>query len=137
MHTHDAERGVGAAAGEVAARAKTIARLEAKLAIAEVKEKLGALGLGIGLGVGAAIFGLFTLGFVLAAVAAAFDTFLPTWLALLITAVLCLVVTGVLALLAQRALQRATPPVPQQAIADARLTAEAVKNHGNGRNAHR
>ena len=136
MHTREADQGLGSAAGEVAAHAKSIARLEAKLALEEVKEKLRALGIGIGLGAGAAFFGLFTLGLALGTLVAALATFLPTWLAFLIVTVAGAGITALLAMLALRAIRRGTPPVPREAIADAKLTAEALKTHGNGRDAY-
>src|SRR5690242_3212366 len=56
MPAHEAERaGIGAAVGDVAESARSIARLEARLAAAELKEKVGALAVGIGAGVTAGI----------------------------------------------------------------------------------
>ncbi|TMI70004.1 MAG: phage holin family protein, partial [Bacillati bacterium ANGP1] len=94
----------------------------------EVRRKLGSLGLGIALLAGAAVLGLFGLGFALATVAAAFATFLPTWLALLVVAGGVLVITGLLAAVGLAALKKGTPPVPEQAIQEARLTSEALKH---------
>ena len=135
MHTRETESqandvGFGAAAKQVAEHASALARLELELATLELKRKLAALGLGIGLGVGAAVFLLFVVGFGLATVAAALATFLPTWLALLIVTVFLLLVAAVLGMLALRAVRRGTPPVPQQAIRDAKLTTEAIKSDG-------
>lgn len=123
--------GLGAAAKQVAERASSLVRLELELASLELKQKLGALGLGIGLGVGAAVFAVFALGFLFATVAAGLATFLSTWLALLIVTVLLLVIAGVLGLLALRAVKRGTPPVPQQAIQEAKLTTSALKSNGS------
>ena len=135
MHTRETEGqandvGFGAAAKQVAEHASALARLELELATLELKRKLAALGLGIGLGVGAAVFLLFVVGFGLATVAAALATFLPTWLALLIVTVFLLLVAAVLGMLALRAVRRGTPPVPQQAIREAKLTTEAIKSDG-------
>ena len=134
MRTHETD-GVGSAAKDVAAHASSIGRLELKLALAELKEKVGSLALGIGLGVGAAILGLFGLGFAAAAIAAALATALATWLALLIVAAAFVVAAGGLAILALGALRRGTPPVPEQAIQEAKLTTEAVRSNGHDRNA--
>jgi hypothetical protein len=133
MPIHEAERGLGAAAGEIAAHAKSIARLEAKLAIAEVKGKLTAFGIGVGFALGAALFVVFAMGFALATVAAAIATTISTWLALLIVTGLCVGLAGVLAALGLRALRRGTPPVPRQAIENAKRTAQMVMKNGNGR----
>ena len=67
------------------------------------------------------------LGFLFATIAAAFATFLSTWLALLVVTVILLILTGVLGLLALGRFKKATPPVPEQAIREAKLTQEALK----------
>ena len=128
MRTRDPEHGVGAAVGEVAAHAKSIARLELRLAAAELKEKASALGLGVALAAGGALLGLFAAGFLLATFAAALATAMPTWLALLLVALACTVLAVVLGLLGLRMLRQGAPPVPRQAIEDAKLTARAVTN---------
>jgi uncharacterized membrane protein YqjE len=132
MRTPETEnRGVGEAAKHVADHAKALVGLELELASLELKRKLVALGLGIGLAIGAALFGLFALGFLLATAAAALALFLPTWLALLIVAVVLLLVAGVLAALGLGRIKRGTPPVPEQAIREAKLTSEALKSNGS------
>jgi Putative Actinobacterial Holin-X, holin superfamily III len=131
MPTPGAENGrpgVGAAAKEVAEHASALARLELELAGLEMKRKAGALGAGVGLVVAAALVALYGLGFLLATGAAALATFLPTWLALLIVSLVLLAVAGVLAAVARSQFRRATPPVPEQAIAEAKRTTEAIKH---------
>jgi len=56
---------------------------------------------------------------------------LDTWLALLIVAVGLLAVAAVLGLLARSLVKRATPPVPELAIREAKLTSEALKANGH------
>lgn len=130
MPVREGERpgGLGGAARLVADKAGAIVRLELALAAAELKQKLIKLGLGIGLVIGAAFFALFGIAFALATAAAALATVLATWLALLIVAGGLLLVAAVLGLLGARSLSKGTPPVPQQAIAEAKLTREALKN---------
>jgi len=135
MHTHETEgpqQGFGTAAKLVAEHASSIVRLELELATMEVKSKLAALGFGIGFAIGAAVFLVFMLAFALAAVAAAFATFLSTWLALLIVAGILFAGAGFLGVLAIRAVRRGSPPVPRQAIREAKLTTEALKSDGTG-----
>jgi tetrahydromethanopterin S-methyltransferase subunit C len=120
--------GLGAAVKEVSERASALVRLELELASLELKNKVAALGIGIGLAVGAAVFGLFALGFLLATAAAGLATFLDTWLALLIVALFLVVLTAVLGLLAQRSIKKGTPPVPKQAIEEAKMTTAALKS---------
>ena len=119
--------GVGGAAKSVAEHASAIARLEIELASLELKKKVAALAVGIGLGVGAAIFGLFALAFVFATIAAALATFLATWLALLIVTVALFGLSGLLGILALGRIKKGTPPVPEQAIQEAKLTSAALK----------
>ena len=121
-------RGLGAAARLVSERASSIIRLELQLAASELKQKVIALGLGIALLVGAALFSVFALAFGLATIAAALATFLSTWLALLIVTGGLFLLVGVLAVVGIGRVKKGTPPVPEQAIAEAKLTTEALKN---------
>jgi hypothetical protein len=123
---------VGDVVHEVAERASALARLEAELAVAEVRGKVASLGAGAAVLAGAAILGLFTFGFVLAAIAAGLATFLDTWLALLIVAIVLLVATTVLAVGGLSLLRRGVPPTPGRAITEAKLTVEALKGNGRG-----
>ncbi len=124
------ERGLGAVARDVAEHASALVRLELELAALELKRKVGNLGLGIGLLLGAAVFALFALGFGLATVAAALATFLPTWLALLAVFAFLLLVALVLGLVGKSRVSRGSPPVPEQAIREAKLTTQALKSNG-------
>jgi hypothetical protein len=131
MPTHATETsngGLGVAVKHVAEHASGIARLEVELAALELKKKVTALGIGIGLGVGAALFGFFMVGFLLATVAAALATFLATWLALLIVGLGLGILAGVLGILALGKIKKGSPPVPEQAIREAKLTTGALKS---------
>ena len=123
--------GVGAAAKQVAEHASTLARLELELAGLELKQKAGAFGAGAGLGVGAALMALYALGFLFATAAVALAIVLDAWLALLIVSVVLIGLAALLGLLARRQLRRATPPVPEQAIREAKLTSEALRPNGH------
>jgi hypothetical protein len=130
MPTHGTESngGLGAAAKQVAEHASSLARLELELAKLEVGRKVAALGIGIGLGLGAALFGLFGIGFLLAAAAAALATTISTWLALLLVGAGLFLLAGLLGMLALGRIKRGTPPVPEQAIYEAKLTQTALKS---------
>ena len=134
MHTPSSEAqgvGVGAAAKQVVDHVKTLVGLEVELAKVEIGRKIGALGIGIGLLLGAAVFGVYALGFLFATVAAALAEALPVWLALLIVTLFLLVVAGVLAALGLARVRRGSPPVPEQAITEAKLTTQALKSDGS------
>jgi protein-S-isoprenylcysteine O-methyltransferase Ste14 len=131
MHTRATEnQSLGAAAKEVAEHASTLARLELELAALELKSKVAALGKAAAFGAGAIFFVLYAIGFVFATIAAALATFLPTWLALLIVTLFLLFGAGLLGMLALRSLKRGTPPVPKQAIEEAKMTTAALKTDG-------
>jgi uncharacterized membrane protein YqjE len=134
MRTHETDgretRGLGTAVKEVAERASAIVRLELELAAIELKRKIVALGVGIALAVGAAILLVFMLGFAFATVAAALATAMSTWLALLVTTGILLVLVAVLGVLALVKIRKGTPPLPEQAIREAKLTTEALKSDG-------
>jgi len=123
-----ASNGVAGAARRVAEHASAIAKLEVELARLELKQKVTAFSFGFGLAVGAAVFGLLALGFVFATIAAVFATFLSLWLALLVVTLLLLGLAGTLAALALRLFKKTTPPLPEQAIREAKLTQEGLKH---------
>ena len=125
------KRGVGGAAKQVAEHASSLAKLELELAGLELKRKVGSLGAGIGLGIGAAVVALFALGFLLATVVAALAIVLDTWLALLLVTVGLLALAALLGLLARARIRKGTPPIPEQAIREAKLTSEALKANGD------
>jgi Putative Actinobacterial Holin-X, holin superfamily III len=120
--------GLGGAAKSVAEHASAIFRLELELAGLELKAKVTALSVGIALVVAAAVFGLYMLGFLFATLAAGLETFLPTWLSLLIVALFLGALAAVLALVGINRIKKGTPPMPQQAIREAKLTTEAIKS---------
>lgn len=134
MRTPDAESnggGLGGAAKRVADHAKALVGLELELASLELKQKAGALGAGVGMLVGAAVAGWFALAFLLATAAAALALVLPTWLALLAVALVLLAAAAILGIVGKGRVRQGTPPVPEQAIREAKLTTEALKSDGD------
>ena len=135
MHTQETEHetpGFGESAKSVAERASSLVRLELELAALELKRKVSSLVKGIAFGVGAAVLLVFGLGFGLATIAAAIATTMSTWAALLIVTGGVVLVAGALGFLAMRAIKKGTPPVPEQALREARLTSDALKGNGRG-----
>jgi hypothetical protein len=55
---------------------------------------------------------------------------MPTWLALLVTTGMIFVLAGMLGTLGLMKIKKGTPPVPEQAIREAKLTTEALKTDG-------
>jgi hypothetical protein len=132
MHTHATdEQTLGKAAKQVAEHASTLARLELELAATELKSKVAALGMGAVFAAGALFFVLYGIGFVFATIAAALATFLPTWLALLLVTIFLLLGAAIFGMLAIRSFKRGSPPVPRQAIQEAKMTSAALKTNGD------
>ena len=128
MHTPETDgRGLGATAKEVAEHASSLVRLEMELATLELKRKVTSLGIGMGFAVGAAIFALYAVGFLFATIAAGLATAMSAWLALLIVTIGLLIVTAILGLIGLSKIKKGTPPVPEQAIREAKLTSDALK----------
>jgi uncharacterized membrane protein YqjE len=107
------ERGIGELVKDLASQTSTLVRQEIKLAQAEVTEKGKVAGRGAGMLAGAAVAALLMLGTLTAVLVVALDSVLPLWLAGLIVTVLWGIVAAVLAQAGRKALEAATPPVPQ------------------------
>jgi hypothetical protein len=126
-----ASEGIGAAARTVAERVRAIVGLELELARVELRKKAAAMGAGLALAVGAVLVALFGLGFLLAAAALGLAEVLEPWLAVLAIGGGLIVLAGLLAAGALSALKTATPPVPEQALEEARRTAESLRSDGH------
>ena len=117
MTAHDPlearDRGLGELVKDLAGQTSTLVRQEIKLAQAEVTQKGKLAGKGAGMLAGAAVAALLGLGALTALLIVALDGALALWLAALIVTVLWLAIAGVLAMSGKKALQSATPPVPQ------------------------
>ena len=87
--------------------------------------------MGIGLAIGAAVFAFYGLGFLFATIAAGLATAMSTWLAILIVTCGLFLVGAILGLIAVNRIQKGTPPIPEQAIREAKLTTEAIKSDGD------
>jgi uncharacterized membrane protein YqjE len=133
MQTQETEKnsGLGAVARQVAEHTSSLFRLELELAQLELKKKIQNLGVGIGLAIAAAVFAFYGLGFLFATIAAGLATAMSTWLAILIVTCGLFVVGAILGLIAVNRIQKGTPPIPEQAILEAKLTTEAFKSDGD------
>ncbi|HEY3578429.1 MAG TPA: phage holin family protein [Gaiellaceae bacterium] len=120
--------GLSGATRRVADSARSFVQLEVQLAIAELKKKAAALGVGIGLTGGAAILAFLALCFALAAAAAGIATTLPVWASLLIVGGGLLLIAGILGAIGVTMLQQGANVMPEQAVEEAELTAEALRD---------
>jgi hypothetical protein len=120
--------GLGEAARHVAEHASAIARLELQLAVREVRRKATRLVGAVVLLAGAGFLAVVGLLLGVGAGVAAISIVLPVWAALLIVMGGLALVATPLALVALVLLKHGTPPIPEQAIQEAKLTTEALKN---------
>jgi hypothetical protein len=118
---------VGATAKSVAEHASTLTRLELELAALELKRKATALGVGAGMAAGAALLAMIGIAFVFVTATIALSLVMPTWLASLIVTAVLFGSAALLGLLAYGSFRKGTPPVPEQALEQAKLTTEAIK----------
>jgi hypothetical protein len=97
-----------------------LVRQELRLAVAEMKDKGRHAGIGAGMFGGAALIALYGAGAVLIAAIAALALVLPVWASALIIGVALLIVAAVLALTGRNQVTRATPPLPDQTLDNAK-----------------
>lgn len=125
------ELGLSGATKRVVEHAREFLRLEIQLAGAELKKKAAAFAAGIGLAGAAVILTFLALCFGFAAAAAGIATALPVWASLLIVCGALVLIAAILACVGVLMLRKGTKPVPEQAVKEARLTTEALRN-GDG-----
>jgi uncharacterized membrane protein YqjE len=106
-----------------------LVRDEVQLAKVELQEKGKQAGVGAGLFGGAGLVALLGLQALVACAILALALVMDAWLAALIVGVVLLAIAGVFALIGRSRLRRATPPVPQQAVAGVKQDIEVVKEH--------
>jgi putative superfamily III holin-X len=115
---------------DVSENASTLVREEIELAKAEVSGKLAKLGRGAGVGVAAGTFAFLALILILHGIAwllgeEVFDG--NIWAGYFVTAGIFLLIAALAGFIAYRALKAGTPPVPEQAIEEAKLTKEMLE----------
>jgi hypothetical protein len=121
------DRGIRASLQRVIRHAGALTQLQKELAREEMKRKGAALGAGTALAVAAGVILFFAVGLGIATAAAALAIVLDLWLALLILFGAFLFVAILLALIGIKMIKEGTPPVPEQALEEARLTRQVLK----------
>ena len=121
----DDERSVAELVFDVAEQSSSLVREEIELAKAEISEKVGKLLRGSAVGVAAGVFAFLALILVMQGVAwllaeEVFDG--NAWPGFFVEAALFLLVAALAGFLAYRSVQAGSPPVPEQAIEEAKLT---------------
>jgi uncharacterized membrane protein YqjE len=116
---------------DVAEKSSSLVREEIELAKAEISEKVGKILRGSVVGLAAGIFAFLALILVMEGVAwllaeEVFDG--NAWPGFFVEAALFLLVAALAGLVAYRSVQAGAPPVPEQAIAEAKLTKETLES---------
>ena len=108
-----------------------LVRDELKLAQLEMTRKGKQAGLGIGMLGGSGLVALYAVACLLACVIIAISGVVAAWLAALIVGMVLLAVSAVAALLGKGRLQKATPPVPEQAVGSVKADVEEIKERAH------
>jgi uncharacterized membrane protein YqjE len=115
---------------DVSENASTLVREEIELAKAEVSEKVGKILRGSAVGIAAGVFAFLALILIMHGVAwlLAEEVFGGNvWPGYFVEAALFLIVAALAGWIASKALKQGAPPVPEQAIAEAKLTKEMLE----------
>jgi hypothetical protein len=102
-------------------------RDELRLAQAEMTAKAKHAGVGVGLFGGAGLIALSGVGALIATIILLLSLAMDPWLAALIVTVVLFAVAGVAALIGKKQVSQATPPKPEQTIANVQQDVQAVK----------
>ena len=124
------QRPIGDLVVEVTENASTLVREEIELAKAEVSEKVGKILRGSAVGVAAGVFAFLALILIMHGVAwllaeELFDG--KAWPGFFVEAAIFLLVAALAGFIASKALKQGAPPMPEQAIEEAKLTKEMLE----------
>lgn len=120
-------RPLGELVFDVSERTSILIREEIELAKAEVSEKVGKIARGSAVGVAAGTFAFLALILIMHGIAWVLNEELfdgKTWPGFFVEAAIFLLVAALAGSIAYRALKQGAPPVPEQAIEEAKLTKE-------------
>jgi hypothetical protein len=105
----------------------TLVRDELKLAQLEMTRKGKQAGIGAGMLGGGGVIALYGVGCLLACAIIGISRVLAPWLSALVVGVALLAVAGIAALVGKARLQRATPPIPRQAVQSVKADIDEIK----------
>ncbi len=125
------EPSTGELVKQLSEQVSVLVRDELKLAQLEMTRKGKQAGLGIGMLGGSGLVALYAVACLLACVIIAISGVVAAWLAALIVGVVLLAVSAVAALLGKGRLQKATPPVPKQAVGSVKADVEEIKERAH------
>jgi hypothetical protein len=117
----------GELVGQLSEQVSRLVRDEVRLAQAEVTHKAKRLGIGAGLFGGAGVVALLGVGALVTAAILALAAVMPGWLAAIVVAIVLFLVAAVLAFVGKKDVDKATPPLPTEAIASVQADVATVK----------
>jgi Putative Actinobacterial Holin-X, holin superfamily III len=121
------ERSAGDLVKLLSEQVSVLVRDELKLAQLEMTHKGKQAGVGIGMLGSGGLVALYGVGCLLASAIIAIAGAVSAWLAALIVGAALLAVAGAAALLGKSRLQKAAPPVPQEAVGSIKTDVEEIK----------
>jgi uncharacterized membrane protein YqjE len=121
------DRSAGELVKQLSEQVSVLVRGELKLAQLEMTRKGKQAGSGIGMLGGSALIALYGAGCLIACVIIAISGAVAAWLAALLVGVALLAVAAVAALLGKGRLQKAAPPVPEEAVGGVKTDIEEIK----------
>jgi uncharacterized membrane protein YqjE len=125
------EPSTGVLVKQLSEQVSVLVRDELKLSQLEMTRKGKQAGLGVGMLGAGGLIALYGVACVLACVVIALRGAVAAWLAALIVGVVLLAVSAAAALLGKGRLQKATPPLPEQAVGSVKADVEEIKERAH------
>lgn len=129
--TDPRERPVAELIRDLSDQLSTLIRDELRLAQAELAQKGKRAGIGLGLFGGAGIVALYGVGALLTSIVLLLAMVVPPWAAALGVAVVLFIIAGVMALTGRKQVEKAVPPVPEQAVKSIKADVDEVKERAH------
>ncbi len=128
---HDQEHSAGELVKTMSEQVSVLIRDELKLAQLEMTSKGKQAALGAGMFGASGVVAFYGVGCLLACAIIAISGVVAAWLAALIVGVALLAAAAGAALLGRKRMQKAAPPVPEQAVADVKADVEEIKERAH------
>jgi uncharacterized membrane protein YqjE len=129
--SRDQEHSTGELVKSMTEQVSVLIRDELKLAQLEMTSKGKQAALGVGMFGASGVVALYGVGCLLACAIIALSGAVAAWLAALIVGAVLLAVAGIAALVGKQRLGKATPPVPEEAVASVKADVEEVKERAH------
>lgn len=129
--SHDREHSTGELVKMMSEQVSVLIRNELKLAQLEMAGKGKQAALGAGMFGASGLVAVYGVGCLIACAIIAISGAVAAWLAALIVGVVLLAAAGIAALVGKRHVQKAAPPVPEQAVADIKADVEEIRERAH------